>query len=244
MSQICRRGNGRLHSRAACLLHLNNETNARNALSLLLLTLFLTTKACVMDKPLTPRQKQAYLDWADNINSDTEQNSSTFVQDTHPYFLLQGIKYECFSEMEEPHSPEPINYRITDIDNRLTYRQGWPLLPVLPVRTSRENVPKALSDTSVHLSNIRKVLKGYVPCIDTFRNTYGTMWALLILFCSQLTVHNVKVAHRYNAGKSIDKSTQTLCVLAKPMSPPDGMYTSRLYYQSFTQTSTNINLLR
>lgn len=89
-------------------------------------------------------------------------------------------------------SQDPTTYTIDDIDDRLPYRQGWPLLPVLPVLTSRKNVPKALAPSSMHLGFFRELLKQ-----------------------RKITVHDLEVAYRYNAGTSIGKSALTLCVVSE-----------------------------
>ncbi|KAJ4369021.1 hypothetical protein N0V83_006103 [Neocucurbitaria cava] len=77
------------------------------------------------------------------------------------------------------------------VDTRLSYRQGSPLLPVYPVRTSYENVPKALDikkDTT-HLQNFCD-----------------------ILFEHKVSVLKLDIAHRVNKGTPIGKTTLTLCV--------------------------------
>ncbi|KAF2635000.1 hypothetical protein P280DRAFT_474099 [Massarina eburnea CBS 473.64] len=81
-------------------------------------------------------------------------------------------------------------YSIMDIDDRLPYRQGWPLLPVLPVMTSHQNIPKVLSPSSENLGNMHDVLKKH-----------------------NIVVHTLEVKHRHNIGIPPSKSTLTLCVL-------------------------------
>ncbi|KAF1852079.1 uncharacterized protein K460DRAFT_351924 [Cucurbitaria berberidis CBS 394.84] len=74
-------------------------------------------------------------------------------------------------------------------DNRLPYRQGSPLLPVLPVITSREQVPKALSKHSAHVHEFRSILATH-----------------------KVITHELEAVHRFNTGTSIGKATLTLCV--------------------------------
>ncbi|KAF2689318.1 hypothetical protein K458DRAFT_413623 [Lentithecium fluviatile CBS 122367] len=87
---------------------------------------------------------------------------------------------------------DTMDYQITDVDNRLTYRRGWPLLPVLPVLTFRSNVPLALSPSRTHMKVFREILEDH-----------------------SVTIHSLEVAHRYNAGSPISKRTLTLCVLSE-----------------------------
>jgi hypothetical protein len=101
----------------------------------------------------------------------------------HLAVLVEGMDQTIKDAME---------YKVTDTDNRLSYRQGWPLLPVLPVLTSRDNIPKVLSRFSDHL------------------NTFSG-----ILAKNKVTVHGLEVAHRFNPGTRIGKSTLTLCVLSE-----------------------------
>lgn len=83
------------------------------------------------------------------------------------------------------------DYFITEIDDRLSYRQGWPLLPVLPVRTSHGNVPKIYAPSHPHRVEFRKILAAH-----------------------NVTVQQLEIAHRFNDGKAINRSTLTLCVLS------------------------------
>jgi hypothetical protein len=75
------------------------------------------------------------------------------------------------------------------IDQRSPYRYGNPQLPALPVRTSREQVPKALSPSSSHMSEFRHIFKD-----------------------NHVTVNDVEVAHRFNTGTPLSKTTLTLLV--------------------------------
>ncbi|KAF1962811.1 hypothetical protein CC80DRAFT_541961 [Byssothecium circinans] len=83
------------------------------------------------------------------------------------------------------------DYTITDIDDRLPYRQGWPVLPVLPVTTKRGNIPKALSASSEHVANMTQIVELH-----------------------KLPFQNIEVVHRHNPTLPISKSTLTLCILA------------------------------
>lgn len=76
-----------------------------------------------------------------------------------------------------------------DIDTRLSYRQSWPLLPVLPVHTSRDQVPKTLSRSSPHLKKFRSVLRKH-----------------------RVTIHTLEIAHRLHARTPISKTSLTLLV--------------------------------
>jgi hypothetical protein len=76
-----------------------------------------------------------------------------------------------------------------NIDTRHPYRLGWPLLPSLPVHTSREQVPKMLSTSSSRLNAFKRILTEH-----------------------EITVHDVEVLHRVSPGTQIGKETLTLCV--------------------------------
>jgi hypothetical protein len=84
------------------------------------------------------------------------------------------------------------DYKITDVDDRLSYRQGWPLLPILPVLSSRDNIPKALLPSSDHFAMFRAILKEH-----------------------KITIHELEVVHRYNPGTPTTNATLTLCVLSE-----------------------------
>ncbi|KAF2259061.1 hypothetical protein CC78DRAFT_84501 [Lojkania enalia] len=91
----------------------------------------------------------------------------------------------------DPQIPHPANSQDLDldIDNRVPYRQGWPVLPVLPVTTSKQNVPKIYLTPSTHLTRF-----------------------YLILTQHNISADNVDVVQRMNAGTPISKTTLTLCV--------------------------------
>jgi hypothetical protein len=90
-------------------------------------------------------------------------------------------------------SPDTKLTLLDDIDSRLTYRLGWPLLPILPVVTTYENVPKVLSPTSQHIAKFRNILQTHKVPFD-----------------------KMLVAHRTNPDTQMSKSTLTLCVLITP----------------------------
>ena len=75
------------------------------------------------------------------------------------------------------------------IDTRSPYRYGSPLLPALPVRTSRQQVPKALSASSSHISEFRRILKD-----------------------NHVTTQDVEVTHRFNTGTPLSRTTLTLLI--------------------------------
>ena len=75
------------------------------------------------------------------------------------------------------------------VDTRLPYRQGSPLLLVLPVHTSRDHIPKTLLSNSAHLLNFRTILAEH-----------------------KVSIHEIEIAHRFNPGTPIGKETLTLCV--------------------------------
>ncbi|KAF2116930.1 hypothetical protein BDV96DRAFT_631182 [Lophiotrema nucula] len=78
------------------------------------------------------------------------------------------------------------------IDDRLPYRQGWPLLPVLPVITSRKDIKKTLNKNSTHLKAIREILKQ-----------------------QDLDFTDAEVLHRVHEDSPTSKATLTLCVQAR-----------------------------
>ncbi|KAF1999127.1 hypothetical protein P154DRAFT_234190 [Amniculicola lignicola CBS 123094] len=78
-----------------------------------------------------------------------------------------------------------------DIDDRLSYRQGWPLLPIFPVATITESVPARFSDSSTHMHVFRDLLKA-----------------------AKVTTHDILIAHRVNPSIPLSKNTLTLCVLS------------------------------
>ncbi|KAF2800729.1 hypothetical protein K505DRAFT_331453 [Melanomma pulvis-pyrius CBS 109.77] len=80
-----------------------------------------------------------------------------------------------------------------DIDNRLPYRLGWPLLPIHPILTTYENIPKDLSPSSSHTAKFHSILQTY-----------------------KLSVQKLEVAHRANPGVHTPTSILTLCVLVTP----------------------------
>lgn len=103
-------------------------------------------------------------------------------------------------------------FMLDEIDDRLPYRQGWPLLPVLPVVTSHNNVPKALSPSSEHIAEFRKILKK-----------------------AKVEVFGFEVVQRSNPGKPIDKFTLTLCIRSNVSNNdtwPDAISALRSYIQS------------
>ena len=75
------------------------------------------------------------------------------------------------------------------LDTRHPYRHGSPLLPVLPVRTSHEQVPKALSKDSAHFHKFRSILEEH-----------------------KVRIQKLDIAHRFNTGTPIGKETLTLYV--------------------------------
>jgi hypothetical protein len=105
---------------------------------------------------------------------------------------IDDVVNEALSLAAKVKTSNEKDYQITDIDDRLPYRQGWPLLSVLPVLTSHDNIPKILSPTSGHA----EVMQGIVKKEHRIR------------------VEQMEVLHRHNPGTSLDKSTLTLCILA------------------------------
>ncbi|KAF1939182.1 hypothetical protein EJ02DRAFT_457228 [Clathrospora elynae] len=95
---------------------------------------------------------------------------------------VEGSSLSSTTTKDVPLGPE--------IDTRHRHRHGWPLLPTLPLRTVRSQIPKNLSSTS----------SPHLPC---FRS---------ILQNNKITVQELEIAHRFNAGTPIDKSTLTLCI--------------------------------
>jgi hypothetical protein len=86
--------------------------------------------------------------------------------------------------------PRSVNLVLPDnIDTRHPYRLGWPLLPSLPVHTSREQVPKILSTSSLHLEAFKRILMEH-----------------------EIAVHDLEVLHRFNPSTQIGKETLTLCI--------------------------------
>ena len=78
--------------------------------------------------------------------------------------------------------------------------------------TSLNNIPKVLSPSSTHLSAIHDILQLH-----------------------SMTVHGVEVAHRYNAGTTINKHTLTLCILSSESDNAgwaDAIRAMRTYIQS------------
>jgi hypothetical protein len=75
------------------------------------------------------------------------------------------------------------------IDTRSPYRYGSPLLPALPVRTSCDQVLKALSASSPHMSEFRRILTSH-----------------------NVAVSDIEVAHRFHTGTPIGKTTLTFLV--------------------------------
>ncbi|PSN63720.1 hypothetical protein BS50DRAFT_637085 [Corynespora cassiicola Philippines] len=75
------------------------------------------------------------------------------------------------------------------IDMRVAYRQGWPLLPVLPVITSHTDVPKIFKPFGPHLHNFREILQEHT-----------------------VTVYKLEVFWRMNVAKEKTKDKLTLCV--------------------------------
>jgi hypothetical protein len=83
----------------------------------------------------------------------------------------------------------------TIIDTRLPYRQGWPLLPTLPVHTSREQVPKTLCQHTLHMAAFRSILaKNHVDLLDK--------------------PAKVEIVHRFNPGTYIGRNSLTLLIQA------------------------------
>jgi len=76
-----------------------------------------------------------------------------------------------------------------DLDTRLPYRHGWPLLPSLPVCTSTMHVPKVLSKSSNHMAAFTTILHTH-----------------------NLPVHALSTTHRFHAGTPLSKQTLTLLI--------------------------------
>jgi hypothetical protein len=58
------------------------------------------------------------------------------------------------------------------IETRSPYRYGSPVLPVLPVRTSRDQVPKALSPSSTHIFAVWCILKDHAITVSDMQATH------------------------------------------------------------------------
>ncbi|KAF2178692.1 hypothetical protein K469DRAFT_754318 [Zopfia rhizophila CBS 207.26] len=123
-----------------------------------------------------------------------ESSDEEPAQDPSPIMKLESAD-DADDEADDEPEDEALDVAerdiVLDVDDRVPYRKGWPLLPVLPVATIQDVPTKYFPSSGAHLKVISKLLEK-----------------------SGVEVHKIEVAHRMHYGTHPGKSNATLCILS------------------------------